>query len=144
MKRCGENVLLSDQYRLVSKSAKNLDCRAGSTNSRRSDKNSFHRPAFDRHLRFTDKAVDLTPVCIALNADVDQIERLLVRVRHFTREHDCAGAGAEDRLTLSRESLDWFHQLGVSHQLQHRCAFATRYYERVYLFQFGRRSHLAR
>ena len=105
----------------------------------RADEDGFQVAAV-RHGDARDAAVDLAAVGVALDGDVHQTEACLRGMRHFARQQNRAGAGAEDRLLLG-EALERFGQVFLIEQLEHGGAFAAGDDQAVALFQVGNGAH---
>src|SRR5438094_5027321 len=88
------------------------------------------------------EAVDLPAVRVAPNADVDQLERLLVGPPAFdiAGHQDHPGAGAQDRHPRGAAALDRRSQSGF-HQARHGRAFAARQDQGVDLVQITRETN---
>ena len=79
------------------------------------------------------EAIDLTPVSVASNGDVECAEARLVRppVVDLGGEQDQPGARTEHGQAVGDECLDLVEQAGRREQLRHRRALASGQHERV-------------
>ena len=98
MEGCSHATALPDDDGILVFGAKNLNPGANALDLGRPDEDHFNRYVAEK--TFADGAVDLTPVGVAANADVDGAESDLSGILDFLCEEDCAGASAEGGLAV--------------------------------------------
>ncbi len=89
------------------------------------------------------EAVELTPVAVAANGEVDQVEPALVgpSVEHVGGAQDHAGTRAEHREPVDETSLEFVEQPAGGEQPGHRGALAAGQHDRIEPVEVGRRAH---
>ena len=88
-----------------------------------------------------DTAIDLPPVGVALDADIDEPQALLRGARNLVGQQDRAGAGSEDGPPPA-ELAQRLHQVLFTQQLEHGGALAAGNDQAVQVFEVGCAAHL--
>ena len=126
MERRRDKFTLLHENRMAFVFAKNFDARANRFDDRRADKNHFDGRIAQFGAARVNVAGDLAAVSVAQHGNVEQPKRLLFRPMHFAREHDRAGARAEERAAiLSRKLLQRVEETFFLHHFKMRGALAT-------------------
>ena len=88
------------------------------------------------------ETVELAPVAVTTNCDVDQTEATLVwsTAEHLCRTEDHPRAGAENRHAIGEAPLQGIEEAARSQQPRHGCTLATRHDNRVDRVEFKRRT----
>src|SRR5579871_296085 len=110
MKRCGHGSALPHSNRIGSLCGEYFDPFSDVRNLRRADEYHFQRLARGQpseKFAFTDRAIDLSSVGVAADADIKSSESGLPRILDFGSEENGARTGAERRLEL-HELLELF------------------------------------
>src|SRR4029077_6441372 len=124
------------RHRIVAFRRDDFDSRAHAFNFRCADEHHLERRFAE--LAGADRAVDLTPVGVAANANVERSQTELVGIRDFLCQHDGARTGSECRLP-AHEFLELRASL-LAEALQKRARLSARDDETVDLIELLRLS----
>ena len=100
----GHRSSLANSYGIGSLGGENFDAFTHVRDLRSADENHLERHFFQFALKISDelsfanRAIDLTPVCIATDSDVERTQSGLGGVLNLGGQQDRSGAGAEGRL----------------------------------------------
>src|SRR3984885_5385484 len=137
----GHDSSLADRYRIFAFGGEDFHVGAEAFNFWGTDEDHFERRGSEPfesayQFAFTDRAVELAPVGITADADVDGAEAGLLWIFNFRRQQDCARAGAEGWLH-SNKLFEPFEAI-FSQQFQERAGLAAGDHEAVDLLElFG-------
>src|SRR5579863_1046446 len=140
MECCDQMPALFDQYRVTLILCQNTYAGAGAPDDGRADEDRFHVSRARSLLKIggrldvRDLAVDLSPVGITLDSEVDGAKAFLRRVAHFLRQKNSSRAGSEDWL-LTRELTQRFVEIHEVDELEHGGALAAWYHQAVDVLQ---------
>ena len=103
MERRCHRFSLPHGHRIVSFGRDHFDSGPNALDLGRADEHHLNRSEPDfRQLAFADGAVDLAPIGIAADADIEGAQTCLLRVLDFAGQQDGAGAGSKGRLRTRR------------------------------------------
>jgi len=121
--RCHDRSL-ADEDRKSLALGKDFDSWADFRDARSANEDHFERSPGERSIRGKDARVNLTPIRIALDEDIQKAERTLRRIENLARQQNGPGTGAEDR-PLRAERAQRLKKVVPVEKAQHGGGFAT-------------------
>src|SRR5271157_5461759 len=143
----GHHASLSHQDRIVIALRQNFNPFTDAFNARRANEDHLQRIAAQRAGSLDNAGVDLAPIRVAADCDIDRIETRLIRILHLFGQHDRARASAEGRLAVhelvklseaslveqleeggglaagDHQAVNFVELLGLAHQYNFRAEF---------------------
>src|SRR5487761_131490 len=136
MKSRSKQVLLFHEHGQSIRFSQHAYAPARTPDDGRADENHLNRMAGQGGaVAGANRAVDLPPISVALNCDIEQPERFLCRPQHFARQQDGACASSENGFAPGRKRPDGCAHAFVHENFQHGRALAARHDEAVYFVE---------
>ncbi len=120
MERCARDVRMADEDRLSAKSSKNLDGRTYVKDARRANEDE-RLPS----VRCGFKAFELTSPRVARDADIDESEASLFRLRDPPCHENQPSTRGEYRTPRANERREWSFEIELPKEFELNGAFAS-------------------